>query len=210
MGETVCQEGGKSHGPPPPPPPPNKSLSVCHFFSAEKVLSQQLTELESRKLPGGGGISDVKRVRRERDELKEAVKCFEAELTQIQADTKMLAEDRDNFKLLYEQVKRGDTLALEFAVMCLVSPYHQVSEEIARLRLQSHTASSGCPATTIRRIEGERDDAKLELHQLKIECRSLKERFKGAQDGHQRDLAGLEDRTAELKLQLDEVSCLTL
>ena len=44
-------------------------------------------------------------MRKERDELKEAVRSFEAELTQIQLDTKMLAEDRDNFKLLYEQVE---------------------------------------------------------------------------------------------------------
>ena len=54
----------------------------------------------------GGGISEVKRLRKERDELKEAVRNFETELTQIQMDTKMLAEDRDNFKLLYEQVKK--------------------------------------------------------------------------------------------------------
>lgn len=53
----------------------------------------------------GGGISEIRRLRKERDELKEAVRSFEAELTQIQLDTKMLAEDRDNFKLLYEQVE---------------------------------------------------------------------------------------------------------
>lgn len=51
--------------------------------------------------------TDLRRIRRERDELKEAVKNFEDELKQIQADTQMLAEDRDNFKLLYEQVSRG-------------------------------------------------------------------------------------------------------
>ena len=57
----------------------------------------------------------------------------------------------------------------------------------------------------IRRIEGERDDAKLELRQLKVECKSLKDRLKGLQDGHHRDLTALEDRVAELQLQLDEV-----
>ena len=70
----------------------------------EAALTQRLAELESRPMAGGGGASDLRRIRKERDELKEAVKNFEAELKQIQVDTKTLAEDRDNFKLLYEQV----------------------------------------------------------------------------------------------------------
>ncbi len=41
---------------------------------------------------------------RERDELKQAVSGFEVELVEIQTEAKALAEDRDNFKLLYEQV----------------------------------------------------------------------------------------------------------
>lgn len=48
----------------------------------------------------------VGRLRRERDELKNAVTTFEAELMEIQAEASTLAEDRDNFKLLYEQVSR--------------------------------------------------------------------------------------------------------
>ena len=67
------------------------------------------------------------------------------------------------------------------------------------------TSTSG-HAVLIRRIEGERDDTKLELRQVKVECQSLRDRLKGLQSGHQRDLAGLEDRVAELQLQLDEVS----
>ena len=82
----------------------------------------------------------------------------------------------------------------------------QVSEELARLRTKSHVTSTSGPAVLIRRIEGERDDTKLELRQVKVECQSLRDRLKGLQDGHQRDLAGLEDRIAELQLQLDEVS----
>ena len=62
-----------------------------------------MAELESRPVSAWGG--DLRKIRRERNELKDAVKSFEAELTQIQMDTKMLAEDRDNFKLLYEQVR---------------------------------------------------------------------------------------------------------
>ena len=75
--------------------------------SAETALTQRLAELESRPVSAGGG--DLRKIRRERNELKDAVKSFEAELTQIQMDTKMLAEDRDNFKLLYEQVRATHT-----------------------------------------------------------------------------------------------------
>lgn len=70
-------------------------------------MQQRLTDLESHPLPSGGGATDLRRVKRERDELREAVKSFECELGQIQVDTKTLAEDRDNFKLLYEQVGPG-------------------------------------------------------------------------------------------------------
>ena len=73
------------------------------------------------------------------------------------------------------------------------------------MRSHSHKSTSSGPAVLIRRIEGERDDAKLELRQLKVECKSLKDRLKGLQDGHHRDLTALEDRVAELQLQLDEV-----
>ena len=76
---------------------------------------------------GGRGTTCFANVKQERDQLKEAVASFESELVQvsgegsawmggwtdfnsfvytlqIQNDAKMLAEDRDNFKLLYEQV----------------------------------------------------------------------------------------------------------
>ena len=69
------------------------------------ILTERVRELESRPLATLTAGSEIKRVRKERDELKEAVRNFESELIQIQMDTKMLAEDRDNFKLLYEQVK---------------------------------------------------------------------------------------------------------
>ena len=82
----------------------------------------------------------------------------------------------------------------------------QVSEEVGRLRSQSRAASSSSgPAVLVRRIEGERDDAKLELRQVKAECKSLRDRLKGLQDGHHSDLASMEERIAELQLQLDEV-----
>lgn len=65
----------------------------------------------------------MKRVKKERDELKEAVRNFETELTQIQLDTKMLAEDRDNFKLLYEQVKCLNLVHIQQLLMTLVENF---------------------------------------------------------------------------------------
>ncbi len=47
---------------------------------------------------------EVRRLKKERDDLKDAVSSFETQLLDIQMDTKILAEDRDNFKLLYQQV----------------------------------------------------------------------------------------------------------
>lgn len=40
---------------------------------------------------------------------------------------------------------------------------------------------------------------------MKAECKSLRDRLKGMQDGHHNDLASMEDRIAKLQLQLDEV-----
>ena len=63
---------------------------------------------------------------------------------------------------------------------------------------------SGGPAI-IRRLESERDDVRMELRQVKTECQSLKTRLKAGQDSQQSDLKAMEDRCAELQLQLDEV-----
>ncbi len=47
----------------------------------------------------------MRKLKKERNELKDVIQGIETELLQIQMDTKTLAEDRDNFKLLYEQVR---------------------------------------------------------------------------------------------------------
>ena len=80
-----------------------------------------------------------------------------------------------------------------------------MTDELSRVRLQSRTAHAGSVATILRRVEVGRDSARMELSQVKTECRSLKERLQMAQDTQQRDLGALEDRIAELQLQLDEV-----
>jgi len=82
-----------------------------HHFSSplEIILRHQIADLESQAQPHcpGVGLSEgleLRKLKKERDALKTAVRNFETELLDIQMDTKILAEDRDNFKLLYEQV----------------------------------------------------------------------------------------------------------
>ena len=83
-------------------------------------------------------------------------------------------------------------------------PLSQVSEELGRSRERAR-APLGSGAAVLRRIEGERDHALLELQQKKTECRSLQDRLKGLQDTQQHDLSSLEDKVAELRVQLQEM-----
>ncbi len=59
-----------------------------------------------------------------------------------------------------------------------------------------------------RRLERERDDAQMEMRQLRAESKSLKTRLKSLQDSEHADLRSIEDRCSELQLQLNEVSVL--
>ena len=79
---------------------------VC---GSEAILQRQIADLEEQRGPcPPSPAAEVRRLRKERDDLKDAVRSFETELMEIQMDTKLLAEDRDNFKLLYEQVCSQD------------------------------------------------------------------------------------------------------
>lgn len=82
-----------------------KSLSyVCIQLFPEAILQRKIADLAHQpRSPPSAGV-EVRKLRKERDSLKNAVSSFETELLEIQMDTKILAEDRDNFKLLYEQV----------------------------------------------------------------------------------------------------------
>ena len=74
------------------------------MYFSEAVLQQQIADLERHNGHTSSPTAEVRRLRKERDDLRDAVRNFETELSEIQMDTKLLAEDRDNFKLLYEQV----------------------------------------------------------------------------------------------------------
>ena len=161
-----------------------------------KKLQRECSELRRRRVAtegqgrgSGGGEElsessyDIRALKKERDELKQAVAAFETELEQIQANAQRLAEDRDNFKVLYEQVY----------------------DDVLHLRQQPRGVTSTTSITALlRKVECERDDAKMELQQMRAETGSLKERLASLKDGRQREMGELEDRIAELQLQLDE------
>ena len=78
-----------------------------------------------------------------------------------------------------------------------------MNEELARCKQQARSpAAAG--AAIIRRAEGERDHSLMELQQKKTECRSLQDRLKSLQDTQQHDLNTLEDKLAEVRVQLEE------
>lgn len=124
--------------------------SICF---PESSLQQRVRELEGAQvIRGTSSMAELGRLRKERDDLKEAVNNFETELMQvctlapcvccittgvwykyvnvficdqIQADTKALAEDRDNFKLLYEQVYYNMHVQPRKTCICTYSLLHQ-------------------------------------------------------------------------------------
>lgn len=90
-------------------------------------------------------------------------------------------------------------IALAILVLLL-----QVSDQLSRARQQARGPAVG-GASVVRRLERERDDAQMEMRQQRAESKSLKTRLKSLQDSQQADLRSIEDRCAELQLQLDDV-----
>ena len=65
--------------------------------------------------------------------------------------------------------------------------------------------SKGEVPRALQRIQGERDDARLEIQQLRLECESLRERVRLAKEGNERVAEDEEDRLIILSQEVDEV-----
>ena len=79
-------------------------------------------------------------------------------------------------------------------------------EELSWAKEQSRSSpGSGVGVAVMRRIEGERDHALLELKQLRSENGSLQERVRMLQSMQQRDLSSLEESLAEVHAERDKV-----
>ena len=82
-----------------------------------------------------------------------------------------------------------------------------MSQELSWTKEQSRTSpGSGVGVAVMRRIEGERDHALLELQQLKSENKSLQERVKILQSTQQQDLSSLEESLAEARDEKEKLS----
>ena len=84
-----------------------------------------------------------------------------------------------------------------------VSLYSQVNEDLNRMRLD---AKGPRTAHLIHHLQGERDDARLEVQQLRLECESLRERLRVAREGREKEEEEEEEKIDMLSQQLQEVS----
>ena len=72
-----------------------------------------------------------------------------------------------------------------------------------RVRTESRGPTT---AHLLRRLEGERDDARLEVQQLRSECESLRERLQVMREGREKEEVEEEQEMKELLLRIEEVS----
>lgn len=160
-----------------------KSLQdQCGLLRKREAQLEQHLHDSSKKLSVTSEPIDYAKLKAERNELREAVKNFETELMQIQMDAQDLASDRNNFKVLYEQT----------------------SEEITRLRGQ--LKSTPASASLTRRLEGERDDARMEARQLRSECDSLQARLKATRESQESDVNVLDDQLRKTQSEVDQLA----
>ncbi|XP_065884838.1 centrosomal protein of 135 kDa-like [Dysidea avara] len=154
----------------------------CNLLKKREAQLEQHMHNSSKVQGVVSEPQDYAELKAERNELREAVKNFETELMQIQMDAQDLASDRNNFKVLYEQT----------------------SEEVTRLR--SQLKSTPASASLMRRLEGERDDARMEVRQLKSECNSLQTRLKATRESQQSDVTTLDDQLRKSQLEVDQLA----
>ncbi|XP_031648563.1 testis-specific gene 10 protein isoform X1 [Oncorhynchus kisutch] len=135
---------------------------------------------------GGSYDSELIRVLRERDEMQNMLDKYERHLSEIQANVKVLTADRDKTSMHYQQAQ----------------------QEVASLRREvlksksSRAAKSSVtvPAQSIlKRVEAERDEAKVDLHRMSTERDSLRERLKISQETAISERAHLEQRVEDLQ-----------
>ena len=72
-----------------------------------------------------------------------------------------------------------------------------------RVRTESRGPTT---AHLLRRLEGERDDGRLEIQQLRSECDSLRERLQVMREGREKEEVEEEQEMKELLLKIEEVS----
>ncbi|XP_076808288.1 centrosomal protein of 135 kDa-like isoform X2 [Clavelina lepadiformis] len=135
----------------------------------------------SRK--GGDTSSEAyQQLLRERDELQTMLNKFERHMAEIQANVKVLTQERDKTNSLYEQT----------------------NDELQRLR-REYVRSPKSPKASLtaqailRRVENERDTSIADLRRMTTERDSLRERLKIQQEQSINERSRLEQRAEDLE-----------
>jgi centrosomal protein CEP135 len=170
-----------------------RSLKKSTSQSPSKKTSQTKTSkspspsrrsLKSQSVANLASTNDLElsKVIRERDELKVILDKFERHMSEIQANVKVLTNERDKINHLYEETR----------------------DELQRTRrelLKSPKAPNVSLAaqTILKRVENERDTALFELRAATNERDSLKERLRIATETSIQEKAKLEQQCEDLE-----------
>nr|CAB3229903.1 centrosomal protein of 135 kDa [Phallusia mammillata] len=134
------------------------------------------------KKSGDSSSDSYQRLLRERDELQGMLNKFERHMAEIQANVKVLTQERDKTNMLYEQS----------------------NEELQRLR-REYVRSPKSPKASLtaqailRRVENERDTSIADLRRMTTERDSLRERLKIQQEQSISERSRLEQRAEDLE-----------
>ncbi|XP_052401852.1 testis-specific gene 10 protein isoform X1 [Carassius gibelio] len=159
-------------------------LRARRSSSPVKGASTQRSPTRHSPVKGGTYDSELMRVLRERDELRNMLEKHERHLSEIQANVKVLTAERDKTRMHYQQAQE-EIAALRREVMMSKS---------ARGPKSSVTAQS-----ILKRVEAERDEATADLHRMSTERDSLRERLKISQETAISERAHLEQRVEDLQ-----------
>uniref|UniRef100_A0A8C7PK14 Testis specific, 10 n=1 Tax=Oncorhynchus mykiss TaxID=8022 RepID=A0A8C7PK14_ONCMY len=135
---------------------------------------------------GGSYDSELIRVFRERDEMQNMLDKNERHLSEIQANVKVLTADRDKTSMHYQQAQQ-EIASLRREVL---------KSKSSRAAKSSVTVSA---QSILKRVEAERDEAKVDLHRMSTERDSLRERLKISQEAAISERAHLEQRVEDLQ-----------
>ena len=176
------------------------------------------------------GTAIYDKICKERDQLKQTVKNFETELIQVRLILlffKIFFLDTTRSKDFI--TRQGQHTAAIFSGLLFIIIINiitctilllslQVNEELHKVRLNASSAAtpppppppgtSLPPPQVLSRIEGERDDARLEVKELRTENQSLKERLGMMRERKEREEEGEEEEDEEMmyiRSQLEEV-----
>ncbi|XP_055958999.1 testis-specific gene 10 protein isoform X2 [Patella vulgata] len=178
------------------------SASVSQYETIVRVLEEEKEyykkEYESLKSSKRSGRSsptknvneesEIGRLTRERDELKNLLDKFERHMSEIQANVRVLTSERDKLNNMYEETK--DEL-MRVRRELVASPKSQKTSLAAQ--------------AVLRRVENERDDAITDLRRVVTDRDSLRERLKIATETSLSDRAKLEQKVEDLESTLHTV-----